>query len=218
MNYKNKNELEINDTTTLIEKKFYTNECNDIYEKIKKLPHNFIDLSGQKFGRLIVVSRGQNDKYGKTKWICKCNCGNEKIVSIRELKTGHSKSCGCLRQETTTKRNLKRPYHWIYIMLKGQAKYAEKNCTITYDDILDFVKIDKCHYCNTEIIWSKHGTNKNYHSYRLDRKDNNMGYTKDNCVVCCKICNKVKLDIFTHDEMLKIGPVIKNIMDGRIHD
>ena len=57
------------------------------------------DLTGQKFNRLTVV------KYlSKSKWLCKCDCGNETIVLTGHLKSGHTKSCGCYRKENTKKR------------------------------------------------------------------------------------------------------------------
>lgn len=60
------------------------------------------DLTGQKFNRLTVV------KYlSKSKWLCKCDCGNETIVLTGHLKSGHTKSCGCYNSELTTKRNTK---------------------------------------------------------------------------------------------------------------
>lgn len=55
----------------------------------------FIDLTGQRFGRLLVVKRAEN--IGKqTAWLCMCDCGNETIVASWNLKTGNTSSCGCL--------------------------------------------------------------------------------------------------------------------------
>lgn len=59
----------------------------------------FIDLTGQRFGRLSVISRAENDKNGNVRWLCLCDCGNEVIVSTKSLKNGHTKSCGCLHAE-----------------------------------------------------------------------------------------------------------------------
>lgn len=71
---------------------------------------NFIDLTGQTFCRLTVVERAPN-KGKRTMWKCVCNCPNgektECIVSREHLRSGHTKSCGCLRDEVVTLRNLK---------------------------------------------------------------------------------------------------------------
>ena len=61
------------------------------------------DLSGQRFGRLTVISRADDivNKNGSTaaRWKCVCDCGNEAIVREQGLKSGSVKSCGCLRRE-----------------------------------------------------------------------------------------------------------------------
>ena len=59
---------------------------------------NFIDLTGQKFGRLKVVSLF-TPLSRKTKWNCICDCGAERIVRGDGLRSGKSQSCGCLRRE-----------------------------------------------------------------------------------------------------------------------
>lgn len=64
---------------------------------------NFIDLTGQKFGRLTVIKRADNDKHGNAQWLCKCECGNETIVRGFLLKRGTTKSCGCLQKESLEK-------------------------------------------------------------------------------------------------------------------
>ena len=61
-----------------------------------------IDLTGQRFGRLVVVKRVDN-KGQHPAWLCKCDCGNECIVTGSHLKSGHSQSCGCLQKERTSK-------------------------------------------------------------------------------------------------------------------
>lgn len=57
------------------------------------------DITGQKFGRLTVIKREQNDKGNRTMWSCICDCGNKCIVSGNHLRQGHTKSCGCLNKE-----------------------------------------------------------------------------------------------------------------------
>lgn len=62
------------------------------------------DLTGRTFGRLTVVSRAENSKGGKARWLCRCQCGNECIVYSCSLKSGNTKSCGCFRKEENHKR------------------------------------------------------------------------------------------------------------------
>lgn len=59
----------------------------------------FIDLTGQRFGRLTVVGRAENDQHGRARWNCKCDCGTPKIVAGCQLRGGYAQSCGCLQKE-----------------------------------------------------------------------------------------------------------------------
>ena len=64
----------------------------------------FVDLTGQKFGRLTVMSRGPNNKSNAAHWWCLCDCGTYSLVRAADLKNGATKSCGCLRNESSVKR------------------------------------------------------------------------------------------------------------------
>lgn len=58
-----------------------------------------IDLTGQRFGRLLVIRCVGRDPEGRAMWLCKCDCGNETVVHSRHLRTGATQSCGCLIKE-----------------------------------------------------------------------------------------------------------------------
>lgn len=60
---------------------------------------NFRDLTGQRFGELVVVERATNGKGRSTRWLCSCDCGNETVVYAANLTRGMTKSCGCTRAE-----------------------------------------------------------------------------------------------------------------------
>ena len=59
-----------------------------------------IDLSGQTFGQLTVLDRAGRDDTGKTLWRCRCECGRIANVTGLNLRTGNTKSCGCLKRRT----------------------------------------------------------------------------------------------------------------------
>ena len=63
------------------------------------------ELTGQRFGRLVVLSRAENDKFGKTRWLCQCDCGNQKIINAGSLKRGLTTSCGCVKTEKLKEHN-----------------------------------------------------------------------------------------------------------------
>lgn len=67
-----------------------------------------IDLTNKIFGKLIVIKRDTtNTKEGKPKWLCQCECGNIISVAGKDLRNGHTKSCGCLQKEFVRNINYK---------------------------------------------------------------------------------------------------------------
>jgi hypothetical protein len=65
-----------------------------------------IDLVGQRFGRLVVLARGRNNRHNQVMWICICDCGNSMSTSSTNIRTGHTKSCGCLPMDILTDRTV----------------------------------------------------------------------------------------------------------------
>ena len=62
----------------------------------------YIDLTGQRYGKLTVIRRAEPSEYAgyasRVMWVCKCDCGNECIIPSANLKTGNTKSCGCVKK------------------------------------------------------------------------------------------------------------------------
>lgn len=69
----------------------------------------FKDITGQRFGRLTVLKRGQDDvNWGFVRWLCKCDCGNKAVISGTRLRSGEKiscNSCGRLRQRIAVTRH-----------------------------------------------------------------------------------------------------------------
>jgi hypothetical protein len=65
-----------------------------------------LDLAGQRFGRLLVLAPTENSKTGFTRWVCRCDCGNEISTYTNGLRSGHAKSCGCINKEQQRDRHL----------------------------------------------------------------------------------------------------------------
>jgi len=60
----------------------------------------FTDLTGQKFGRLVILKQLKSKSFNsgaKSNWLCRCECGQEIEVTGGQLKSGHTKSCGCIQ-------------------------------------------------------------------------------------------------------------------------
>lgn len=161
------------------------------------------NLIGQRFGRLTVIAL--LNQQGKKKWLCRCDCGRYTQAFSNNLKREKHLSCGCALKGI----NRKRPFEWIYNRLQTAGKKFGR--VLTYADFLTFTEIEECHYCNAPIYWMPYSQNKGRGNgaYNIDRKDNQKGYTKDNCVVCCRRCNLAKGDRFTYAEWLQLGKVIR---------
>ncbi len=62
------------------------------------------DLTGERFGRWTVIESAGRDENGRRRWLCKCDCGTERVIPQDRLKSGNSKSCGCLQREVASER------------------------------------------------------------------------------------------------------------------
>lgn len=74
----------------------HTKSCGCYRSEIAKRHE---DLTGKRFGRLVVLEEAERNKSGDIMWLCKCDCGNTTIVRGSSLKNGDTKSCGCLAKE-----------------------------------------------------------------------------------------------------------------------
>jgi hypothetical protein len=80
------------------------------------------DITGLRFGRLVVLNRVPSVK--NSRWLCLCDCGQEKEVSAPGLKTGQIKSCGCLNKELASIRNSKHGHTKNYTPTKAYISWC----------------------------------------------------------------------------------------------
>ena len=82
----------------------HTKSCGCLRQnRLGKL--NFKDLSGMVFSRLTVIGRLGSDKRGEARWLCICTCGIKTILTGYLLRSGMTRSCGCLLRETRVSAN-----------------------------------------------------------------------------------------------------------------
>ena len=149
----------------------------------KKLHTSFIDLTDQKYGRLKVINR-VGFQNGRTIWNCICDCGNECNVSSHDLKSGNKKSCGCLQRERAkeasqthglSKERIHKEWRGILHRCKNPSashyeNYGGRGITVCDEWKEDFMAFYE---------WSMQ--NGYADNLTLDRKDNDKGYSPDNC-------------------------------------
>ena len=110
-------------------------------------------------------------------------------------------------QESGNARHYDKPYLRLYGMLCRRAKKADIPNNMTYSQFLTFTENETCHYCDAPLKWVKHGDSAT--AINIDRKDNNKGYSKKNCVAACTRCNMSRGNRFTYDEWVEMTKVIK---------
>lgn len=147
------------------------------------------DLTGRVFGRLMVV--GNAGKRGRNiVWHCRCECGNTSVVQGGALENGSVRSCGCLQKELAAAKKHKhgmvdtRVYR-IWSNMKNRCNNPNDHRYSDYGGrgiaICDEWNNDFCAFHD----WSlKAGYND---SLTLERKDNDKGYTPDNCIWATRI-------------------------------
>lgn len=142
----------------------------------------FIDLTGRRFGRLVVMYRCENKKTKHARWVCKCDCGLEINTLGQTLRSGESSSCGCLRSELIASRQRKhglrssREYRAWGNMIQRVTNpkhdsfhnYGGRGIKIC-EDWRDFKK-----------FYSDMGVCPD--GYTIERIDNDGDYVKSNCI------------------------------------
>ena len=132
-------------------------------------------MTGQKCGRLTVISRAENEDK-RAYWNCLCDCGNTVTLQGKRLRTGKTQSCGCIRKETSAKQGLKNKHPEEYV----KQKLLENGFELLspYQGIFKSAK-QKCLRCN--YIFTRRSGVSLYGRYGcpLCSKENNGFICKD---------------------------------------
>lgn len=142
-----------------------------------------IDLTGREIGNWKVISFSGVSKQGCAEWLCECRCGKRKIVSGHAMRSGKIKSCGCLNIERTKEANTKHGMKGtrLYRIWQGMRQRTKNPNNHEYSDYggrgielyKDWEKFEN--FCK----WAKE--NGYAENLTIDRKDNEKGYSPDNC-------------------------------------
>ena len=155
-----------------------------------------IDLVGQRYGKLTVLSfagRRPSGKQKKTVWLCRCDCGNEKIIVGAEMKNGHTTSCGCVHKkmvgDINRKHNLanKCSLYKVWKSMRMRCSYEKDKSYKNYGGrgikVCDEWQNDFMAFYNwaMENGYKEEKTEKGLNILTIDRIDNDGNYCPENC-------------------------------------
>lgn len=163
-----------------------------------------VDLKGKKFGKLEAISFHEIGTGGRSKWLCKCSCGNDKIVFADNLLRGATKSCGCSWRIKGKKHHLFSGIEEISGAYLHRARQGAISRNLEYSVTNDYLweiytnQGKKCALSGLPIDFQpstniKRGGKKQTAS--LDRIDSSKGYIKGNIQWVHKDINKIKQDL-----------------------
>jgi hypothetical protein len=193
-----------------------------------------IDLKGRRFGRLLVIEKANRPSTLKDRnqyWLCKCDCGNEKIIRSHSLLNDLTISCGCYNREKASEMakkqiGTKRPnqslefgmaaLHALYSHYRISARRRNLPFEVSIERFVELIDGD-CSYCGcvaSQIKFEK-GYNGYYIYNGIDRIDNTKGYVNDNVTTCCGKCNRMKWQMTMEEFEEHIIQVYNFLMDKR---
>lgn len=174
----------------------------------------------------ILTVLAKQHRGAKVIWLCQCDCQNFTRALTSDLNSGQQKSCGCLRRETTSRLNvMKRMPHGEaqFRLLERAYKHRATKKGWVWELTRDETRVlmqGNCFYCGTtpaQVRQSAYGKWGDFIYNGIDRKDSDEGYTKENAVPCCKLCNMAKMKL-TVAQFLDLVERIYNEQARKVHN
>lgn len=182
----------------------------------RKNRYGSLELEGKRFGLLVVLCRtDERAGEGSFYWMCQCDCGNVHKASTNNLSRGQVQSCGCTHRVRSTDAGI-RAFIRNY---KTHAKNRGFEWSLSYEFVSRVVRMD-CAYCGMrpeqKLISASKGIPLIYNG--IDRIDSTLGYTEDNCVACCKICNWCKGSMPVEEWISHLRKIVEHIDSPKFVD
>lgn len=142
-----------------------------------------IDLTGQRFGKLVAIRKVGSDRNGKAIWECRCDCGKRTVARSYHLRTQMVRSCGCLCGEINTGRTKhglrKHRLYTIWTDMKQRCYNKKQNCYHNYGGRGITICNEWLHQFETFFDWAM--ANGYQEDLSIDRIDVNGNYCPENC-------------------------------------
>lgn len=157
----------------------------------------FVDMTGVSIGNLKVIGLSNEKLEGRTEahWIVECGlCGEQKIyggMTLRDMRNPHAKCKSCF---TKTSSIIGVGASTLYKQYAFNAKARNLEYSLSPEQFVSIAQ-NSCHYCGD----APGNFSSGYKYNGIDRVDNNKGYFIENCVACCKICNRAKRELSLED-------------------
>jgi len=169
----------------------------------------FIDLTGKTFGQLTILEyvKVPEKTQDVWKWKCKCSCGEFTFTRTKEfLKANPVQSCRACGIKRMSKNrvlpdNLSQKNRTYRIYKRG-ATNRGYSFDLTFEQVTQLTN-QPCHYCDL-LSSPRNG---------IDRVDNTKGYSIDNVVPCCSVCNRAKMEMSYEDFLAFIHRVYNNLIN-----
>lgn len=193
--------------------------------------------AGERFGKLVVVGQLDIPGANETRWICQCDCGVVSFPSGHRLHSGKSKSCGCAKweQEARTKagaKMVKKDAAWnqFHNQYRQNAKHRGLDFPLTVEQVKEIAS-RPCFYCGvaprrndtyyralkslqgrTGVTAEVDVSHRVIYANGIDRVNSAQGYSPENCVAACDMCNVSKLDYSLDEWKAWIVRVYQNLI------
>lgn len=187
---------------------------------------NFIDRTGERVGRLVVVRRAEDAplpgpdappkarRRSRVRWLCICDCGKEKVASAGDLRSGRTSSCGCAKRTPHLTYRLKNPLppghvarNQVLASYRASAQRRGLAWELT-DEQFEAIICQPCTYCGcaaSNVTRSRSRSSTEFIWNGIDRRDSALGYISGNVLPCCSVCNNAKRDMSYDDFMAWIA-------------
>lgn len=180
------------------------------------------DWSGAKIGQLEVISFSHigNNKQKRHYYWVKCSCGITKITQLDGLLDGRTQRCGPSCPDRPRRTPEGQCVTTVMATYRVHARNKNKEFALTRDQFSSLL-FAPCNYCGTDPCNQYLASSPGHTGTRakdilvfyngVDRVDSTLGYTLDNVVTCCALCNQAKNDLSLKDWLNHCKKIIEHL-------